>query len=60
MELVRTAQAEWLIPGAVIRARAAAGRPNRLSIQVGETLAMMVYRGSPVGQQMAREIRRKH
>jgi hypothetical protein len=60
VELVRTAQAEWLIPGTVIRAKAAAGKPNRLSIKVGETLAMMVYRGSQVGRQMVREIRRKH
>lgn len=59
IEMVRMGAAEWLIGGRVLRATAAAAALNRLSIRVGETLAMMVYRGNPVGRQMLAEIRRK-
>lgn len=68
--LVRNGEAQWLV-GGIRRGRVAAGsvlqdkndssgaRPNRLSIEVGETHAMMVYGGSHIAVEMLQQIRRR-
>lgn len=68
--LVRNGQAQWLV-GGIRRGKVAAGsvlqdqnesageKPNRLSIEVGETHAMMVYRGNRIAVEMLRQIRRR-
>jgi hypothetical protein len=55
-EMVRAGGAEWILPG-VARARAACILHNRLSLNVGETLAMMVYQGNRIARQIVGEIR---
>lgn len=56
--MVRDGTAEWLAP-AVVKPRASRHSLNRLSIKFGETLALMVYRGSAIAALMLREIRRR-
>lgn len=68
--LVRNGEAQWLL-GGYRRGRLAAGsvlqdrnegtgqRPNRLSIEVGETHAMMIYGGNRIAAEMLTQIRRR-
>ena len=69
-ELVEKGEAQWLL-GGLRRGRVADGSVlqdrveavkralNRLSIEVGETHAMMIYRGSRIAVEMLQQIRRK-
>jgi hypothetical protein len=68
--LVRNGEAQWLV-GGIRRGQVAAGsvlqdknehsgeKPNRLSIEVGETHAMMVYGGNRIAVEMLHQIRRR-
>ena len=69
-DLVRKGEAQWLlgglrrgrvIEGSVLQDRVEAARQavNRLSIEVGETHAMMIYRGDRIAVEMLHQIRRK-
>jgi len=70
VELVRRGEAAWLV-GGVRRGRVIAGSVlqdsveaarralNRLSLEVGETHAMMIYRGDRIAVEMLQQIRRK-
>lgn len=69
-ELVRKGEAQWLvgglrrghvIEGSVLQDRVEAAKQalNRLSIEVGETHAMMIYRGDRIAVEMLHQIRRK-
>lgn len=69
-ELIRKGEAQWLlgglrrgrvIEGSVLQDRVEAVRKplNRLSIEVGEAHAMMIYRGDRIAVEMLHQIRRK-
>lgn len=70
LELVRRGEAQWLlgglrrgkvIDGSVLQDRVEGAKEavNRLSIEVGETHAMMIYRGDRIAVEMLHQIRRK-
>jgi hypothetical protein len=70
VELVRRGEAQWLvgglrrgrvIEGSVLQDKAEAAKHvvNRLSIEVGETHAMMIYRGDRIAVEMLHQIRRR-
>ena len=48
-----------LIAGSVVQDKVDRGRPNRLSIEVGETHAMMIYGGNRIAAEMLTQIRRR-
>lgn len=68
--LVSNGEAQWLV-GGIRRGKVMAGsvlqdrvegagqKPNRLSIEVGETHAMMVYQGNQIAVAMLQQIRRR-
>ena len=65
--MVRRGEAQWLvggirrgrlIAGSVLQDKVDRGQPNRLSIEVGETHAMMIYQGNRIAVEMLHEIRR--
>ncbi len=69
-ELVEKGEAQWLVgglrrgrvvDGSVLQDRVEAVKRalNRLSIEVGETHAMMIYGGSRIAVEMLHQIRRK-
>lgn len=58
VDMVRSGTAAWEATGA-IRAKSAQTSLNRLSIKVGEQLAIMIYRGNRIAIAMLGEIRRK-
>jgi hypothetical protein len=69
-EMVRKGEAQWLvggvrrgrvIEGSVLQDRMEAAKQalNRLSLEVGETHAMMIYRGDRIAVEMLHQIRRK-
>jgi hypothetical protein len=69
-DLVRKGEARWLlggmrrgrvVEGSVLQDRVEAVRKplNRLSIEVGETHAMMIYEGDRIAVEMLHQIRRK-
>jgi hypothetical protein len=69
-ELVEKGEAKWLlggfrrsrvVEGSVLQDRVEAVKRalNRLSIEVGETHAMMIYGGSRIAVEMLHQIRRK-
>jgi hypothetical protein len=69
-EMARKGEARWLvgglrrgrvIEGSVLQDRVEGAKQalNRLSIEVGETHAMMIYRGDRIAVEMLHQIRRK-
>jgi hypothetical protein len=66
--LVRRGEAQWLagglrrgrlMPGSILQDKVEPQQAlNRLSIEVGETHAMMIYEGNRIAVQMLHEIRR--
>ena len=66
--MVRRGEAAWLaggirrghlMPVSVLQDKVEREQaPNRLSIEVGETHAMMIYQGNRIAMQMLHEIRR--
>jgi hypothetical protein len=66
--MMRRGEAQWLVggirrgrlmPGSVLQDKAEQQHPlNRLSIEVGETHAMMIYQGNRIAVEMLHEIRR--
>jgi hypothetical protein len=65
--MVRRGEAQWLvggmrrgrlIAGSVLQDHLDRGPLNRLSIEVGETHAMMIYEGNRIAVEMLHEIRR--
>lgn len=65
--MVRRGEAQWLaggmrrgrlIAGSVLQDKLDRGPLNRLSIEVGETHAMMIYQGNRIAVEMLQQIRR--